>query len=228
LCIVTPEDLSGISASQCYESFETPLYESGASFSTVLENFYLPFALTTILDDLRHLVSSIANFVTIKGDPDPLIQQQESAAISVRALHLHDTIISLPSIPISPSSPPADLIHEILRTTTIIYATALSSHIPISSIYTPDLRQQIYSEIFKVSLSDWKRIPGLFLWILLVASPGSGKDALGRLLRTNETLAAMYIGLKDFGFAIECLKAFWVVQKWIAGAIGSDEEIVGD
>lgn len=51
---------------------------------------------------------------------------------------------------------------------------------------------------------------------------------MGRLLRTNETLAAMYTGLKDFGFAIECLKTFWVVQKWIAGSIGGDGEIVGD
>lgn len=61
----------------------------------------------------------------------------------------------------------------------------------------------------------------------MVASPGSGKDAMGRLLRTNETLAAMYTGLKDFGFAIECLKTFWVVQKWIAGSIGGGG-IVGD
>jgi hypothetical protein len=227
LCIITPEDSSDISASKCPELFETPLYGSGAPFSAVLVNFYLPSDLAAILDNVRLLISTITNFLTIKPEPEPLILQQESTAISDQALIIHETILSLPSIPLSPSSPPADLIHEILRTTTIIYIIAISSHVPISSAYTPELRQQVYSTIFKVSLSDWKRIPGLFLWILLVASPGSGKDAMGRLLRTNETLAAMYTGLKDFGFAIECLKTFWVVQKWIAGSIGGGG-IVGD
>ncbi len=61
----------------------------------------------------------------------------------------------------------------------------------------------------------------------MVASPGSGKDALGRLLRTNENLAAIYIGLRDFEFAVDCLRTFWGVQRWIVGATGSDEEIVG-
>jgi hypothetical protein len=186
----------------------------------MLEKYYLPYELTTILDDVRLLTSSITNLSTIKRDPDgPLSQQQVTRGISDHAFHILQATLNLPSIPlgiISPYSPRGDLIHEILRTTTIIYTTAISSRLPLSTVCTPVLRQQVYAAILEFNLTNWKSIPGLLLFVLLVASPGSGKDAFGRLLRTHETLAAMYIGLKDFPFAVDCMRSFLGVQKWIA------------
>jgi hypothetical protein len=181
-------------------------------------------ALATVLDDLRLLTSSITSFFTITPNPEGPSPQYESTTISDKALIIQQSALNLPSIPISPLSSPSDLVHETLRITIIIYTRAITSRLPISSAYAPNLRQQVYSTIFRVRLSDWKQIPGIFLWILLVASPGSGKDALGRLLRTNENLAAIYIGLRDFGFVIDCLRTFWGVQRWIAGGVGGDEE----
>jgi hypothetical protein len=85
---------------------------------------------------------------------------------------------------------------------------------------------QVYTTIFKVSLSDWKKIPGVYLWVLLVASPGSGKDSLGKLVRTNETLAAMYVGLNNFEFLIDCLRTFLCVQCWIVSGKGKERNKV--
>jgi hypothetical protein len=185
----------------------------------VLEKYYLPYELTTILDDVRLLTSSITNLSTIKRDPDdPLSQQQATIGISNHAFHILQATLNLPSIPlgiISPYSSRGDLIHEILRITVIIYTTAISSRLPLSTVCTPVLRQQIYAAILEFNLTNWKAIPGLLLFVLLVTSPGSGKDAFGRLLRTHETLAAMYIGLKDFSFAVDCMKSFLLVQRWI-------------
>lgn len=68
-------------------------------------------------------------------------------------------------------------------------------------------------------LSNWKHIPGLQLWVLLLASPGSEKDPLGRLLRSHKSLATIYIGLKDFDFAVQCLRGFLGVQRWITSGV---------
>ena len=194
--------------------------DSGALFSTVLENFNVSSPLAVILDELRLLTSSITNFFSSNPDPEALIYQNQSIIISNDALHIHKSALSLPPIPLTPLSPPSHLISEILRITTIIYTTALASSLPISSVYTPDLRLQVSSIISKVKLSDWKQIPGVFLWVLLVASPGSGTNVFGRLIRTNETLTAIYIGLKHFGLVVSCLRNFWVVQRWILNNVG--------
>jgi hypothetical protein len=221
-CIIQSEDSNAIAADQCPLTFENPLFESGTSFSAVLEKYYVPFELTAILDDVRLLISSITSLGSIKPDPDdPLTQHQKAAAISSHALRIYHAAIAHPSIPLvlplTPFTPRADLIHEILRTTIIIYASAITSRHPFSAVVSPILRQQVYGAALEFNLTSWKSIPGLLLWVLLTISPGSGNDALGRLLRTHETLAAMYIGINDFNFAVECLKNHLAVQKWLAG-----------
>jgi hypothetical protein len=214
------EDTISITATHCPETFETPLFESGTPFSAVLEKYYLPYELTSILDDVRLLTSSITKLNTIKHDPDdPLSHQQYTSAITSHASRILQATLNLPSIPlgiISPFSPRGDLIHEILRTMTIIYTTAISSRLPLSIVCTPALRQQVYAAILEFNLTNWKSIPSLLVWVLLVASPGSGKDLFGRLLRSQETLAVMYVGLNDFGFTVECMRNYLGVQRFIA------------
>jgi len=59
-------------------------------------------------------------------------------------------------------------------------------------------------------------MPGIFLWILLVACPSVGDDHQGRFLRRKMAVTGMTIGMEDFGLAISQLKAFWEVQRWVA------------
>ena len=67
-------------------------------------------------------------------------------------------------------------------------------------------------------------MPGVYVWALMVATPGSGTNVQGRLLRWNETLAVICMKLRDFGFMVDCLRTFWRVQRWIVGDIGKREE----
>jgi hypothetical protein len=225
-------DLPVMAASQCPQTFENPFHESATPFSTVLEQFYILYELATILDDVRLLTSSITSIGTIKCDlEDPLSQQQDTITITDHAFRILHATRYLPSIPLTPSSTPADLIHEILRTTIIIYTTAISSRLPLSIVYTPALRRQVYYSAMGFQLSNWKHIPGLQLWVLLLACPGSGKDPLGRLLRSHKSLATIYTGLKDFEFTVSCLRSFLGVQRWISGGIlneGSVENLCSD
>lgn len=232
LCILQSEDLTSITALHCPETCETPLYESGTPFSTLLESFSLPFALTTILDDVRLLTSSIASLGTIKRDPDDPSPNEDTINITSHASRIYQATAAIPSIPLdlplTSFTPRADLIHEVLRTTVLIYTGAISSRLPISAVCTPLLRQQVYGAALEFNLTNWKSIPGLLLWVLFVCSPGSGQDALERLLRTHKTLAAMYVGLKDFGFTVECLKNFLAVQVWIAEGSNAAMPVQGE
>jgi hypothetical protein len=196
----------------------------------VLRNYYVHYELTTILDEVRIITSSITNLSTIKCDPDdPFSLQQSTSAISHHASRILHAALNLPSISlgiISPNSSRSDLIHEILRLTIINYTRAIASRLPFSTVVTPALRHQVFLAILEFNLTNWKSIPGLLLWVLLVASPGSGKDPLGKLLRSQETLAVMYIGLKDFAFAVECMRNFSKVQNWISAGNGGAEGLV--
>jgi hypothetical protein len=232
-CIIQSEDLTVFTASQCPETCETPLFESRTPFAAVLERFSLPLALTDILDDVRLLTSSIANLSSIKREQDnPHSHNEDNNAISSHAFRTYQATAAIPPIPLdlplTPYTPRADLIHEVLRTTVLIYTSAISSRLPISTVCTPVLRQQVYGAALEFNLTNWKSIPGLLVWVLFVCSPGSGQDALGRLLRTHKTLAAVYVGMKDFGFALECLRNFLRVQQWIAEGSNVGLRVEGD
>jgi hypothetical protein len=69
-------------------------------------------------------------------------------------------------------------------------------------------------------LARWKELPGIFLWILLVACPGTKNDPQGRFLRKKMAVAGMAIGMEDFNLATSYLRVFWMVQRWIARAGG--------
>ena len=196
----------------------------------MLSNYYVLYELTTILDDVRLLTSSIQNLSTVKCDSDdPFSLQQSTSDISHHAFRILHAALNLPSISlgiISPDSSRSDLIHEILRLTIINYTRAIASRLPFSTVVTPALRHQVNVAILEFNLTNWKSIPGLFLWVLLVTSPGSGKDPLGKLLRSHETLAVMYIGLKDLAFAVDCMRNFSRVQSWISAGNVGDEGLI--
>ena len=77
------------------------------------------------------------------------------------------------------------------------------------------MMDRLYANICAVGLSKWKDIPGIFLWILLVATPSSGGDLRGRFLRKQMACTGMALGLEDFLRGTAYLRAFWVVQRWI-------------
>ena len=38
---------------------------------------------------------------------------------------------------------------------------------------------------------------------------------MGKWIKRKMSVAGMVVALKDYGIAIECLRSFWTVQKWI-------------
>jgi hypothetical protein len=66
-----------------------------------------------------------------------------------------------------------------------------------------------------VNLNTWKQIAGTFLWILLVACPGTKDNVTGKWIQRKMAVSGMMIALEDYWVAISALRAFWKVQRWI-------------
>jgi hypothetical protein len=65
------------------------------------------------------------------------------------------------------------------------------------------------------SLRCWSAIPGIFLWVLLVACPAAGDDHMGRYLRSKMAAARIVLGLENYHLPFAYFRSFWRVQRWI-------------
>lgn len=109
-----------------------------------------------------------------------------------------------------------DMILESIRLAGLIYSWSIMSASQISQFPDASVKDELYTAMRSVSLTRWKRTPGIFLWIMLVLCPGSVNNQRGRFIRRKMAVAGLSIGFEDFPLGISFLRAFWLVQRWIA------------
>ncbi|KUJ13091.1 uncharacterized protein LY89DRAFT_756462 [Mollisia scopiformis] len=170
-----------------------------------------------ILDDVRFLTLSI----TSPSDTTSTRKIQSTAA------WLHERISTSPPLVPSPNAPFITVTTSMINLTALLYTLSISMLIPISELWTTTLLHEFYTNLYSISMSQWKEIPAIFLWVLLVACPGSQEDQRGKWLRRKMAVAGMQVGMEDFGVSIGCLRAFWRVQRWVQDE-GSKQEASQD
>ncbi|KAH8590350.1 hypothetical protein B0O99DRAFT_521390, partial [Bisporella sp. PMI_857] len=95
--------------------------------------------------------------------------------------------------------------------TSILTLTPLSSLEPPAYFFSSTIQQTFHTNICSVFFSRWKQMPGIFLWILFVASSTCGNNPLGKYLKRKMTVAAFSMSMEDFDLARSCLDGFWRV-----------------
>ncbi len=78
--------------------------------------------------------------------------------------------------------------------------------------------------MWKVQLSRWKQIPGIFLFILLSVIPAAQDTVYGRFLKSMLKAATSYISLEYWDVVDGSLMAFVRLQKWLSMKNGPSEE----
>jgi hypothetical protein len=209
------------------ESYSSPLAESITTFRDIYERLDLHPLAASILDEIRSLTMSIYLLSTAEKNSSHSDKNSSFKYIHSTASRIHEDICSLPILPILTSSPTNNIIYEVIRLTALAYASCISTRTPFNLAYTPSVRKEVYSKIDLVRLNTWKRIPGIFLWILLVACPGSRYHA-PLLIRSNVSATALYISFTDFGLAVGCLRAFWRVQRMIMSVKEENDEQIAE
>jgi hypothetical protein len=152
----------------------------------------------------------------------------QSYAIKTSASRAHDKIIHMPILIPPSTSPTPDLVFETIRLTSLDYLSCLSCTSPFSLALSPLKRKVFYETLHRVPLSAWKKIPGVYMWVLLVVCPGSGNDAISRLMRRNISMTAIFMTFVNLGLSTGCLEGFWRVQRWIQRVRELEDEMEMD
>ena len=191
----------------CYsEGLKSPFLSSPTTFAQSRETLSLSLAAAEILDDIRFLTLSITSQDS----------QSNTSKIQSTASWIHKQLERIPT-PSTPNPSESELFLIIIHTTALTYTKCISTLLSFTNAYTSSSLHALLSQIWLIPLARWKEIPGIFLWVLLVACPSAGNvdELQGRWLKKKMAVTGMTIGMGDFGLAIAGLRAFWKVQRWI-------------
>ena len=229
LCLQEWDRVGEVPVSTTYpNSYSSPLVGFQKEFKEIHVQLNLTYTAASILDDLRSLTLSILALPSTYCDgatdctETAKSIQSHASQIHLRFLAQSDTRSSPP--PCKPSS--TEIITTIIRITALAYTSCISNGNLFNDAYSISSRTELYHLISLIPLETWKKIPGIFLWILMVACPGSRSHA-PFLLRSHISATSLYISFTDFGLAVGCWNAFWRIQMWIRRR-GGDGELVED
>lgn len=221
-----------------------PLGDSHAiiRFMDLREKLHLSEKAAMILDDIQFLTISINCPERIGSEGS---HTSNTAKIQSTAAWMHKRLQGMASITDYGTKnditeeEEEDLVTETIRLTALIYTDAIQSLRPISQVKGDEMTKRLCDLLRKVSSSRWKMIPGIFLWLVAVATPqapaeserdnrvemrvgegyGDGdmeKQLRIRYLRRKLGTAAQVIGQEQYPLAIFYFWSYWMVQRWIA------------
>ncbi|KAK2017237.1 hypothetical protein LZ32DRAFT_600841 [Colletotrichum eremochloae] len=200
----------------CYDS---PLLASSSRFESIAGKLGLCASAAKILDDVRFLTVSVTS-----ASASASCQSK----IRTTASWLHGKLRDRGKVGPTAISSEEEWILETVRIAALIYSWSIKSMRQISRFDDNETLEAAYLALTSVSMTTWKRIPGVFLWIMLVAAPNAAPDAKGRFVRRKMAVTGLSIGFEDFVLGISYLKAFWSVQQWIAKEGGAGVQRLED
>ncbi|KAH8685837.1 hypothetical protein BGZ60DRAFT_523111 [Tricladium varicosporioides] len=190
-------------------SMSTPLLPSQQPFSAQTAIPFLSSDTAEILDDMRFLILSTAKFQDIE------VMEGQQAKLVTTAMWIKDRIEALPSI--AETNPPStsDYVFRSCRIASLIYCKAIIEHLPFSQACTPHDLQMLWPCMWKVTLTQWKQIPGIFLWILLSANQAAQNLPHGRLVKSIFKACSFNIASQNWLVIDEALSNFVKLQRWL-------------
>lgn len=119
---------------------------------------------------------------------------------------------------LSPSLPP-DHIYQVVRLAALIYSRAIMHRRPFSRVVTSDIFLRLWTTAWRVPLSTWRSLLGVFTWILLPLVPGGGKAAQphGRFMRGMLYICMFQMGIGNWEIASSAMESGLRLQQWLAG-----------
>jgi hypothetical protein len=187
----------------------TPLLPSKDRFSTYSDELNISIETAMILDDIRFLTSSITKL----GRLDPL--EQDLTKLLATSTWIRDRIHALPDCAglLNPTS--TDFIYRSCRLAALVYCKAIVEHIPLSQACTFEDLKSLWECMWRVTLTEWKKIPGIFIWIILSAHQAAQDTAYGRGLKSMLKTSSFYIALENWNVVDGALMTFVGLQRWL-------------
>lgn len=174
-----------------------------------------------ILDDMRFLMMTILSYIS--APPSDI----EKAKFEATALWVFDRISALPdgSAPESPLT--RDYIYKSTLIAALVFCRSITSRLPLNkSCSLIDLRQ-LWASMWRVTLSRWKQIPGVFLFIILAAIPAAQETPHGRFLKSMLKTTTAYISLEHWEVVDCTLMSYVELQRWLRGGTAGGTAVTG-
>jgi hypothetical protein len=147
------------------------------------------------------------------------------AQIMLSATCIYARLSELPPAhdPLHPAA--VDFIYEAVRLASLaslVYSNAILRHVKLSQSCGPDAISALLEATSRISLQKWEEMPGIWLFILLVANAGARFTREGRLSRALMRICPFSIALRDWQALVNLMESFLAVRKWIAERGGGE------
>lgn len=217
-----------------------PLYPRDFDLSSLADTLSLPPEAASIVSSVHHLTLLVVNSAPESHDSPTSPPPTATASIRATAATIHKRLLLSPPSPTSSSTDENHALTTTLHLTALFYTTSVATSTPLSTLKTSpspthliaglpavDATDALYASIRAVPSSRWKRMPGVFLWVMLVAAAQRTRSTAGeggwesprqrerKYLRRRMATAAQAVAQEDFGVGIWCLRGFWLVGRWV-------------
>lgn len=121
-----------------------------------------------------------------------------------------------------PSPPPVeapDYVYQAVRLTALAYCQAIKLRRPFSRVVSSNDFMQLWTTVWRVPLSKWRSILGVFNWILLPLLPSS-KRPHDRFVKAMLNATFFQMGMEDWEIASGAMNAALKLQHWLGSGIG--------
>ncbi|KAI1878582.1 hypothetical protein JX265_002759 [Neoarthrinium moseri] len=116
----------------------------------------------------------------------------------------------------SPSSvsmePAPDYVYQSIRLAALVYTSAIVARKPLSQSCSVADFYQVWATVWRVPLSVWKSMMGIFLWIIVVITPPSRSTPHARFVKSMLTIAALVLGIENWPVSSGALKGMIMLQ----------------
>jgi hypothetical protein len=184
-------------------SFDSPLFLSSGSFADKVKTGELLSITARILDEMTYIISQVINYCHSQN-PDVEWNSLLMTTISIR-----DHIGSLPSASKIGFATTDDFIYECVR------IVALINCLPFSVACRQEDHEHLFTAISRVSPSRWKRLSGVWSWVLLTMNPRARDLQDGIHLRYLMRFCACSHALGEWQTHVNIMEAFLAMQRWI-------------
>jgi hypothetical protein len=124
-----------------------------------------------------------------------------------------------PSLTPSPMPEAPDYMYQIVRMTAIVYARAVRDRVAISKACTPNEFLQIWTSTWRVPLSSWKAVNGVFMWVMLSIVSSCHETPHERFVKSMLVLAIQTLAMDNWHVALDAMRAGMSLELWLRGEV---------
>ncbi|GAB1313810.1 hypothetical protein MFIFM68171_04020 [Madurella fahalii] len=121
--------------------------------------------------------------------------------------------------------PPPDYVYQSVRLSALLYSRAIMRRQPFSLVVNSAEFLQLWTTTWRVPLSTWRSLLGVFNWILLPIVPvsaradGGGTSSHDRFVKGTMNITLLQMGMDNWEIACQVMDAALSLQRWLAGAV---------